>query len=136
MDLRLIDSPPSPAEEAAVDGVLGPASHDDPLSVAKTRSRRTMLLPTLHALRRHIGWVSPGGLGYVCRRLGVPPAEGFGVATFYAMLPTHPRAPAFAHVCDDIVCQAAGAEKLCAALAPRLGVPETHSHRAGDSPPQ
>ncbi len=32
-----------------------------------------------------MGWISEGGLNYVCERLTVPPAEAYGVATFYAM---------------------------------------------------
>ena len=31
------------------------------------RSRRHLLLPALHALQEHAGWISPGGLNYVCR---------------------------------------------------------------------
>ena len=46
--------------------------------------RRTLLLPVLHALQERVGWISEGGLNYVCERLQVPPAEAYGVATFYA----------------------------------------------------
>ena len=44
-------------------------------------------------------------------RLAVPPAEAYGVATFYALLSTTPRPPVVAHVCDDIACRLAGAER-------------------------
>ena len=47
--------------------------------------RRDLLLPVLHALQAGVGWISEGGLNYVCERLQVPPAEAYGVATFYAM---------------------------------------------------
>jgi len=36
-------------------------------------------------------WISPGGLNELCRRLTVPPADAYGVATFYAMLAVEPR---------------------------------------------
>ena len=117
MDLRALEAVPSKEELAAVDSVLGPASIDVPLPMAEVKLRRTKLLPALLALQGQVGWVSPGGLGYACRRLGVPPAEGFGVASFYALLSVEERPKAFAHVCDDIACKAAGAEKLCARLA-------------------
>ena len=32
-----------------------------------------------------VGWISEGALDYLCRRLTVPPAEAYGVATFYSM---------------------------------------------------
>ena len=43
------------------------------------------------------------------------------MATFYALLSTVPRAPAVAHVCDDIACRLAGADELCDALERTLG---------------
>jgi NADH-quinone oxidoreductase subunit F len=60
-------------------------------------------------------------LNYVCRRLSVPPAEAYGVATFYALFTTKPRPPAVAHVCDDIACRLAGAEEICGDLERALG---------------
>ena len=55
-------------------------------------------------------------MNHVCRRLSVPPAEAYGVATFYALLSTTPRPPTVAHVCDDIACRLLGAEDVCAGL--------------------
>jgi NADH-quinone oxidoreductase subunit F len=135
VDVRPIATPPNAAEKSAIDGLLGPEVADAPLSAAAAHNMRTLLLPALHALRQRVGWVSPGGLGYACRRLGVPPAEGFGVASFYALLPLSPRAPSFAHVCDDIVCRTRGAEGLCKALEARLGPPAPHSERAAPAAP-
>jgi NADH-quinone oxidoreductase subunit F len=131
MDLRPIATPPSEAETHAVDALLGPVGREPPTSASAARARRTLLLPALHALRQRVGWVSPGGLGYVCQRLGVPPAEGFGVASFYALFPVTPRPAVFAHVCDDIACRAQGAEQVCAVLEQRLGPSAPHSERAG-----
>ncbi len=130
MDLRAIAATPTDLEREAVDGVLGPAPQDVPTAMRVAKAQRTLLLPGLHALQERVGWVSPGGLGYVCRRLGVPPAEGYGVASFYAMLSLGERPAAFAHVCDDIVCLASGAEQLCDELTARLGPSAPAPHRA------
>ncbi len=130
MDLRAIAATPTDAERGAVDGVLGPAGEDVPAGLRAAKSRRTLLLPGLHALQARLGWVSPGGLGYLCRRLDVPPAEGYGVASFYGLLSLSERPAAFAHVCDDIACQVAGAEQLCAELTARLGPAAHPPHRA------
>ena len=48
------------------------------------RARRHLLLPVVHAVQEHVGWVSRGALAYVCRRLSIPPADAYGVASFYA----------------------------------------------------
>ena len=82
---------------------------------------RHLLLPVLHALHSRLGWISPGALNYASRRLGVPPAEAHGVASFYEMFSLEPRPPVRAYVCDDIACMAGGAEKLCRELDRTLG---------------
>jgi len=134
MDLHVIGPLALPAERAAVDAVIGPAEsgwsggdRDSDLDghVARgghaSRSQRDLLLPALHALQDRVGQITQPGLNYVCKRLSVPPAEAYGVATFYALFTTQPRASAVAHVCDDIACRLAGAEDICADLTRSLG---------------
>ena len=134
MDLHVIGPLASPAERAAVDALLGPAESAwrggdrDPKTeghVARgghdARSRRDLLIPALHAIQSRIGWISQPALNYVCRRLSVPPAEAYGVATFYALFATKARPPVVAHVCDDIACQLARAADLTADLERTLG---------------
>jgi NADH-quinone oxidoreductase subunit F len=82
------------------------------------REQRHLLLPTLHALHERAGWISPGGLNYVARRLTVPPADVYGVATFYALFSVEERPPRVVHICDDIACRCAGSEELIAQLGP------------------
>ena len=119
------DALASDDERAAVDAVLGPASSgwsggtraiESEGRVARggheAREQRHLLLPVLHALQSSAGWISPGGLRYACERLTVPPAEAYGVATFYAMFSVEPRPTTVLHLCDDIACKVAGAEDL------------------------
>jgi NADH-quinone oxidoreductase subunit F len=75
----------------------------------------------LHAVQDRVGWISQPALNYVCKRLTIPPAEAYGVATFYALYATKPRPPVVAHVCDDIACRLAGAEELCGDLERSFG---------------
>ena len=124
MDIRTSGGPPTDAETAAVDGVLGPPASlwegghrtpaDDHLARGghASRSRRDLLLPVLHALQDEVGWVSRGGLEYACRRLNVPPAEAYGVATFYDRFALDEQPPLTVTVCDDIVCKGHGADDL------------------------
>ncbi len=87
----------------------------------EARDRRDLLLPALHAVNDRVGWISEGALDYVCRRLTVPPAEAYGVATFYAMFSVRPRPATVLHVCTDLACTTAGAAELCADVERRLG---------------
>ena len=134
MDLRLTAKVGAAGEErAAVDEVLGPppsqwqggARRAEDAHVAfgghAARGRRDLLITVLHAVQERVGWISPGTLDYVAERLTVPPAEAFGVASFYAMFRTTPSAGAVVHICDDIACKVAGAESLCAEMARRFG---------------
>jgi NADH-quinone oxidoreductase subunit F len=133
VDLHFGDSKPTDEERAAVDALLGPPESswegadrtDADLRWARggreARDRRDLLLPGLHALNDRVGWISAGGLDYLCRRLTVPPAEAYGVATFYAMFSVRPRPATVLHVCTDLACTAAGADRLCAGAEARLG---------------
>ena len=101
-----IDVPASSDERSAVDNVLA------------TRSpvERDLLLPALHALQSRVGWISRGGLGYVCERLSVAPADAYGVASFYGLFSLEPAPPRVVHVCTDLVCKVNGADDVVAAL--------------------
>ncbi|MGB8520956.1 MAG: NAD(P)H-dependent oxidoreductase subunit E, partial [Candidatus Tumulicola sp.] len=118
MDLHFTGAVATPEERAAVDRVLG-APDDE--SGAAARQRRHLLLPVLHAINARAGWISGGALNYACERLAVPPADAYGVATFYAMFSTAPRPPAVLHVCDDVVCANGGAAEICDALESLCG---------------
>ena len=86
-------------------------------------ARRDLLLPALHAVQARRGWISRGALNYISQRLTVPPAELWGVVTFYHLLSTEPRPPVVAHVCDDIACRIRGGEALCESLEQAMGPP-------------
>ncbi|MGW7599380.1 NAD(P)H-dependent oxidoreductase subunit E [Streptomyces antimycoticus] len=134
MDLRFGAGKPTDEERAAVDALLGPPEsawegaddrNDTDLRWARggreARERRELLLPGLHALNDRVGWISEGGLDYLCRRLTVPPAEGYGVATFYAMFAVKPRPATVVHVCTDLACAARGSARVCTELERDLG---------------
>jgi NADH-quinone oxidoreductase subunit F len=124
VDLHFGGAVPTADERAAVDAVLGTeaaASVRTAVVGHAARAERHLLLPVLHAVQDRVGWISPGALDYACRRLTVPPAEAYGVATFYALLETTPTPRDVAHVCDDVVCRVRGAEAVCADLTTRLG---------------
>jgi NADH-quinone oxidoreductase subunit F len=134
MDLKLIPgAEPTPTERAALDAVLGlpESSWEGGARVAgvhgntaagghAARGRRHLLLPALWALQERIGWISAGGLNEICRRLSVPPADAYGVATFYALFALEPRPARVVHLCDDLACRCRGAADLVAQLEERF----------------
>jgi NADH-quinone oxidoreductase subunit F len=119
MDLRLLLDRPTDIEREAVDELIGsPETFNGRVAYGghAARAQRQMLLPALHAVQDAVGSVSRGALGYISERLTVPPAEAYGVATFYALFHTDQPGGTTIHVCDDIVCAQYGAEDLCSTL--------------------
>jgi NADH-quinone oxidoreductase subunit F len=134
MDLHIVGGEANEAERSAVDAVLGPPAsgwqggvrdiaRDGRAAVGgrTLAARRDLLLPACHAVQDRIGWISRGALNYICTRLSVPPAEAWGVVTFYHLLATEPRPDVVAHVCDDIACRLQGADAVCRDLRARHG---------------
>ncbi|MFY9652013.1 NAD(P)H-dependent oxidoreductase subunit E [Trebonia sp.] len=134
MDLRLGATVPATDEErAAIASVLGPAdtgwdggqrtAADGHVAYGgrAARARRHLLITVLHAVQERIGWISPGAIDHIAERLTVPPAEAYGVASFYALFRTAPSPGAVVHVCDDLACQVNGAEELCERMTRRFG---------------
>ncbi|MGW0480937.1 NAD(P)H-dependent oxidoreductase subunit E [Nonomuraea sp. NPDC003214] len=130
MDLRFRDAQPSAEERAAVDALLGPPAtgweggartEAELRYAARPEPARDLLLPALHAVNDRVGWISEGALDYICRRLTVPPAEAYGVASFYSLLSLKPRPARVLHVCTDLACQARGAEDVRKRVEARLG---------------
>ncbi len=121
MDLHIVGAEPTSAERDAVDRLLGPpesrwaggardAAHEGRMArggLDEVKDRRDLLLPAFHAVQDRVGWVSRGALNYICTRLIVPPAEAWGVLTFYHLFNTEPTPQTVVHVCDDIACRLA-----------------------------
>lgn len=78
-------------------------------------------MEALHAVNDRVGWLSPGALNYIGRRLSVAAADVYSVATFYALFSTRPRPRRIVHVCTDLACMARGSQDICAGLEARLG---------------
>ncbi|MFM8999445.1 MAG: NAD(P)H-dependent oxidoreductase subunit E, partial [Actinomycetota bacterium] len=128
MDLHLTAATATDRERRAVATVLGPqGDRADTLRTAAgghaDRERRHLLLPVLHAVQRGVGWISEGAVNHVAERLVVPPAEVYGVASFYALFATRPRAGTVVHVCDDVACIPNGAAAVRAAARSAYGEP-------------
>ncbi len=98
MDLHAIEAQPTERERAVIDRALEAFA-------AGAQIPRDELLPVLRAVQTGCGWLSPSALGYVSKRMHVPAAEVYGVATFYHLFSTRPSARRVLHLCDDVACR-------------------------------
>ncbi|MFV0306871.1 MAG: NADH-ubiquinone oxidoreductase-F iron-sulfur binding region domain-containing protein [Desertimonas sp.] len=111
---------PTDAERAAIDAVVGSDAggiHDDhrderslrtAVGGGEYRRRRHHLLGAIHAVNDRVGWVSPGAVHHLARRLDLGPADVYGVVSFYALFATTERPARQVHACTDLACRAMG----------------------------
>jgi len=133
VDLKFSNAEPSADERDAVDRLLGVGDggwrggerderdHRRAHTGHAARAQRHYVMEALHAVNDRVGWISPGALNYIGRRLNMAPADVYSVATFYALFSTNPRPKRIVHVCTDIACMARGSKEVCADLEKRFG---------------
>ncbi|HEX7094871.1 MAG TPA: NAD(P)H-dependent oxidoreductase subunit E [Acidimicrobiales bacterium] len=106
MDLHFTDAVATDEERAAL-AAFGP----------EVAGRRDLVLPALHVVNDAIGWISPGAINEIARRLHVAPAEVHGVATFYASFSFEPAPRRVVRVCEDLACILDGPVHVQASIA-------------------
>ncbi|MCZ2827941.1 NADH-quinone oxidoreductase subunit NuoE [Modestobacter sp. VKM Ac-2986] len=126
----------SSREAEATTGLdAGPTAHvaDLPPLTAQTEAEarelmarypqpRSALLPMLHLVQSVQGYVSPEGVGFCARLLGLTKAEIGAVATFYTMFKRHPTGEHLVSVCTNTLCAVLGGKRIYDALSADLGV--------------
>ena len=85
------------------------------------------LIPILQAVQAEYRYLPEKVLAFVATSLGIPPAQVFGVATFYAHFALHPKGKYVIHVCDGTACHVKGSERLEGYLREKLELREGES---------
>lgn len=98
--------------------------------VARYPQPRSALLPMLHLVQSVQGYVSPEGVGFCARILGLTKAEVGAVATFYTMYKRHPTGRHLVSVCTNTLCAVMGGQRIYDAVSADLGV--GHDQTAAD----
>ena len=88
--------------------------------------RRDLLIEHLHLIQDRYHHISADHLAALASEMGLPMAEGFEVASFYAHFDVvkegeTPPPPLTVRVCDSVSCEMAGAQALLAALPEMVG---------------
>jgi NADH-quinone oxidoreductase subunit E len=117
---------PRTAEEAVPEPLFEAADRERIAELLRRYpTRRAALLPVLHlAQRRCGGWLPDPAIAAVAAELGLPPAEVYGVVTFYDLFHQKPVGRHRIRVCTNLSCQLRGADEVIALLAAELGVGE------------
>jgi NADH-quinone oxidoreductase subunit E len=83
---------------------------------------RSALLPLLHLVQSHEGYVSADGLAFCADRLGITRAQVAAVATFYTMYKREPTGDFLISVCTNTLCDVLGGQQVFDELSEFLGV--------------
>jgi NADH-quinone oxidoreductase E subunit len=80
------------------------------------------LIPALQKVQEKDGFISRERMLEIHRQSGVPLAQIYGVATFYAQFRFHPVGKNIVRVCHGTACHVSGAKAITEALEENLGV--------------
>jgi len=80
--------------------------------IAKYGKQHSALIPLLHAVQEVEGYLSKDTIRYVADHTGIPAAEIYGVATFYALFRLTPQGKHLIRVCKGTACHVSGANPL------------------------
>ncbi|SDD97282.1 NADH-quinone oxidoreductase subunit NuoE [Glycomyces harbinensis] len=83
---------------------------------------RSALLPLLHLVQSHDGYVSDAGIAFCAEVLDITKAQVQAVSTFYTMYKREPAGDWLVSVCTNTLCQAKGGQKVFDALSDELDV--------------
>ncbi len=99
-----------------IDKLAGVISHRDGM--------KALLIPALHAVQQQQGFLPAEDLQRLSRKLGIPLAEIYGVASFYRQFYFSPRGRKIIRVCTGTACHVRGAPKVLNTLKEHFGVDE------------
>ena len=83
---------------------------------------RSALMPILHLVQAHAGYVTADGIELCAEVLGLTEAEVSAVATFYTMYKRHPMGEYHVGVCTNTLCAVMGGDAIWSALTEHTGL--------------
>jgi len=95
----------------------------DPI-VAKYRGKKGVSIPLLADIQKTVGYIAEEAVEYVSRKLDLPAAELYGVATFYAMFRMQPEGKHVVRLCRGTACHVQGSARIGEQLQRHLGITE------------
>jgi NADH-quinone oxidoreductase E subunit len=111
-----------------INSVKGAVMQKDPSKldavIESYRGKKGAMIPLLQDVQNLEGYLSRNTMQYVAEALNIPPAEIFGVATFYSMFRLKPMGRHIVRVCKGTACHVSGANGIASSLRENLKLPE------------
>ncbi|WP_082399490.1 NADH-quinone oxidoreductase subunit NuoE [Gordonia phthalatica] len=90
--------------------------------IAKYPESRSALLPLLHLVQGHDGYLTRAGILFCADQLNLTPAQVASVATFYTMYRREPTGDYYVGVCTNALCAVMGGDAILSSLTDSLGI--------------
>lgn len=91
--------------------------------LAKYPVMRSAILPLMFIVQRERGgYLDPGGVAYLAKRLALRITDIWEVATFYSMINTEPVGRYHIQICKTLSCKIMGEPKITQHVCERLGI--------------
>ncbi len=90
--------------------------------LSKYPVKRSAILPLMFIVQRERGYLDPGGVAYLARRLNLRITDIWEVATFYSMLHSEPIGKYHIQVCRTLSCKIMGADRITKQCSAKLGI--------------
>ncbi|MGV0795127.1 NADH-quinone oxidoreductase subunit NuoE [Mycolicibacterium sp. XJ1819] len=125
--LKLVPRPQEPAHPIGgprhyPGDVTARLAADAATIIAKYPQPRSALLPLLHLVQSHDGYLAAAGVDFCARQLDLTDAEVAAVATFYSMYRRFPTGKYLVGVCTNTLCAIMGGDAIIEALQDHLGI--------------
>lgn len=118
-----------PIEPIEFDGPDGYSSGDTAALTAEAATiigkypqPRSALLPLLHLVQSHDGYLTRAGIAFCAQQLELTIAQVGSVATFYSMYRRQPTGDYLVGVCTNTLCAVMGGDAILAELTDTLGI--------------
>jgi NADH-quinone oxidoreductase subunit E len=107
---------------AALDELRSTLAADAAEIIGRYPHSRSAVMPLLHLVQSHVGFVPEEGISYVAELLGLTEADVGAVASFYTMYKREPVGEYHVGVCTNSLCAVMGGDAIFADLLEYLGV--------------
>jgi len=98
--------------------------------LAKFQDKKGSLIPLLQEVQKEKGYLSRETMQYLADKMKIPPAEIFGVATFYSMFRLKPQGKHLIRVCKGTACHVSDADGIKKAVMDALQLSEEENTTA------
>lgn len=94
------------------------------LLLTRYPARRAALLPVFWIAQEQFGWISPEVMELIAKRLDLPVAHVYGVASFYTMLHKSPPGKYHLQICRTLPCALMGCDSILESVKDKLRIEE------------